>query len=171
MPDGLSVAVDEYRGDVLAFRAGAIVNPWNRNFMPRWLLNPGGVSGGLKQLTGPEPWEELARKGILTLGEAVATGSGEFNLVDEIIHVAGLNLLWRASEASVYASAQNAAILARQRGHSHVSMPLIGSGHGGLTRELSRTTILTALGELPTHEPPLHITLVSAPDQGENDGT
>jgi len=159
--DDLTVAVDERRGDVLALRAGAIVNPWNRNFVPRWLLNPGGVSGALKQLTGPEPWDELARIGVLRLGQAVATGSGEFRLVREIIHVAGLNLRWRATQASVYASAQNAAALARERGHTEITMPLMGSGHGGLSLQVSRATIKAALDALPTDARPLRVILVS----------
>lgn len=46
----------------------ALVNPWNRNFVPRHLLLVGGVSGQLKKVTGPEPWRELARHGPLPVG-------------------------------------------------------------------------------------------------------
>lgn len=53
--------------DITTIPVDAIVNPWNRNFVPRWLLMPGGVSAALKRKTGPEPWQELARHGMLDL--------------------------------------------------------------------------------------------------------
>ena len=48
-----------------------------------------------------------------------------------IIHVAGIDLLWRASERSVRASVRSAIGLAKERGVRSVAFPLIGAGTGG----------------------------------------
>jgi len=74
-PDLPRLYVSEVHGDLLEQAAVALVNPWNRNFVPRWLLLPSGVSGQLKRRTGPEPWRELARAGTLAVGQAVVTGT------------------------------------------------------------------------------------------------
>lgn len=72
MPMGArnALTVQTVQGDLLRVPADAIVNPWNRNYMPRW-LRPGGISGQLQAATGPGPWDELASHGLLQLGEAV----------------------------------------------------------------------------------------------------
>lgn len=145
----MPVEISHRVGDLLEIQADALVNPWNRNVIPRWLLVPGGVSGALKKVTGPEPWRELARSGVLQLGEAVATSAGTLETVREIIHVAGLTLAWRATEHSVRLSTRNAAVLAARHGHQVLTVPLIGSGHGALTPNRSRQLIRAALQEAP----------------------
>jgi len=84
-------------GDLLDQPVDAIVNAWNRNIIPWWLLIPQGVSGAIKRRAGRAPFREVARHGRIPLGQAVATSAGRlpFKL---IIHVAGINMLWRASE-------------------------------------------------------------------------
>ena len=42
-------------GDLLEQQTEAIVNPWNRNIIPWWLLLPQGVSGAIKRRAGPAP--------------------------------------------------------------------------------------------------------------------
>ncbi|RME91811.1 MAG: Appr-1-p processing protein, partial [Verrucomicrobia bacterium] len=56
-----------------------------------------------------------------------------------IIHVAGINLLWRSSERSIRDSVRNALALARDRGYRSLAFPLIGAGSGGgsTTRSIS----------------------------------
>jgi hypothetical protein len=62
------IQVQECRGDLLGqLDIEALVNPRNRNFVPRWLLQPGGISKQLEAQTGPEPWTELAAHGTLAL--------------------------------------------------------------------------------------------------------
>lgn len=136
-----TVTVVAEEGDLLTTPAEAIVNPWNRNFVPRWLLIPDGVSGKLKRLTGPEPWRELARMGTLPLGAAVVTGPGRMQGPRHLIHVAGLTAWWRATPASVAASARNAVLAASELGVTTLAMPLIGSGSGGLSEHESRQAI------------------------------
>ena len=63
------------QGDLLDQRVDAIVNAWNRNVIPWWLLLPQGVSGAIKRRAGLAPFRELGRLGPIPLGGAGA-GSG-----------------------------------------------------------------------------------------------
>lgn len=134
-----------FRGDITDVVADAIVNPWNRNFVPRWMMVPGGVSGALKRKTGPEPWAELARHGVLRLGQAVTTTAGRLPNAQAIIHVAGLTVIWKATRESVRLSTVNAVSEARAQGFRSLAIPLIGAGHGGLPAQTSRDVIEKAL--------------------------
>jgi len=107
-----------------------IVNTWNRNVIPWWLLLPQGVSGAIKRRAGLEPFRELGRMRAIPLGAAVLTGAGRLPF-KAIIHVAGINLLWRSSERSVRDSVRNAMALAVKNGYRSVAFPLIGAGSGG----------------------------------------
>lgn len=119
-------------GDLLDQDVDAIVNAWNRNVIPWWLLLPQGVSRAIKLRAGYAPFRELRRFGTIPLGGAVATGPGRLPH-KAIIHVAGINLLWRATEWSIRTSAKNAVRLARAHDFSSLAMPLIGAGTGGRT--------------------------------------
>jgi len=121
-------------GDLLEQDVEAIVNAWNRNAIPWWLLLPHGVSGAIKKRAGYAPFRELGRYGILPPGGAVATGAGKLPH-KAIIHVAGIGLLWISSERSVRASVRNALELAAERGLRSVAFPLIGAGVGGGAEE------------------------------------
>ena len=117
-------------GDLLDQPVEVIVNAWNRNLIPWWLLLPQGVSGAIKRRGGYEPFRELSCKGVLPLGGAVMTGAGRLPFRC-IIHVAGIGLLWRSSEESIRKSVRNALALAIQHGFRSVAFPLIGAGTGG----------------------------------------
>ncbi|MBJ6760787.1 macro domain-containing protein [Myxococcaceae bacterium JPH2] len=116
-------------GDLLEQPVDAIVNAWNRNIIPWWLLLPQGVSGAIKRRGGTEPFRELARVGPMPLGSAVVTGPGRLPFRG-IIHVAGIDLLWRASTRSIQDSVRNALARAREHGFGSVAFPVIGSGSG-----------------------------------------
>ena len=118
------------QGDLLQQDVDALVDPWNRNVLPRLLLRPAGVSGQLKRVTGPQPWRELARKGRLPLGGACITGGGR--LPRDLIQVAGLNLRWKATLESVRQSVCSALDAAWEAGYASIALPLIGAGTGGL---------------------------------------
>jgi O-acetyl-ADP-ribose deacetylase (regulator of RNase III) len=117
-------------GDLLDQDVEVIVNAWNRNLIPWWLLLPQGVSRAIKRRAGRAPFRELRRKGLIPLGGAVETGPGRLPF-KAIIHVAGINLLWRSSETSIRASVRNAVALAREKGYRSIALPLIGAGSGG----------------------------------------
>lgn len=118
-------------GDLLAQDVDAIVNAWNRNVIPWWLLLPQGVSGAIKRAAGYAPFRELARVGPLAPGAAVVTGAGRLPF-KSIIHVAGLNMFWRTSEEIVRKCMRNALSAAAARHFRSVAVPLIGAGTGGL---------------------------------------
>ena len=117
-------------GDLLDQPVEAIVNAWNRNAIPWRLLIPKGVSGAIKKKAGVEPFRELAGMGRIPLGGAVLTSAGKLPY-KAIIHVAGIDLKWRSSEASVRDSVRNALALAAEQGFASVAFPLIGAGSGG----------------------------------------
>src|ERR1700758_190250 len=113
-------------GDLLDQPVEVIVNAWNRNVIPWWLLLPQGVSGAIKKRGGAGPFRELGRLGPIPLGGAVLTSAGRLPF-KAIIHVAGINLLWRASERSIRDSVRNAIQLAQGRGFRSIAFPLIGA--------------------------------------------
>ncbi len=126
--------VETVRGDLLTQDVEVVVNAWNRNIIPWWLLLPQGVSGAIKRQGGIAPFRELARLGPIPLGGAVHTGAGRLPY-KAIIHVAGIDMLWRASEFSIRASVRNAMALVRRRAYESVAFPVIGAGSGGFDAE------------------------------------
>src|ERR1051326_3410048 len=133
-------------GDLLDQPTEAIVNAWNRNLIPWWLLLPQGVSGAIKRRAGLQPFCELARHGPIPLGGAVATGTGRL-AYKAIIHVAGIHMLWRASRASIRDSVRNAVRLAEERGLRSIAFPILGAGSGGFDpTEAERIMIDTLAG-------------------------
>jgi O-acetyl-ADP-ribose deacetylase (regulator of RNase III) len=131
-------------GDLLDQTADVIVNAWNRNIIPWWLLIPQGVSAAIKKRAGLDPFRELARTGPMPLGSAVLTSAGRLPYRG-IIHVAGINLLWRASERSIRDSVQNALALSRAHGFLRVALPVIGAGSGGFDETRATGLIVRTL--------------------------
>lgn len=84
--------IEMVEGDILDCKVEAIINPWNRNLIPWWLLLPQGVSRAIKKRRGTGIFRELARFGSIPLGGARVTGAGTLRFRC-IIHVAGINLL------------------------------------------------------------------------------
>lgn len=122
------------QGDLLQQDVEVIVNAWNRNIIPWWLLLPQGVSGAIKRKAGYAPFRELAKLGPIPLGQAVYTTAGKLPFRG-IIHVAGINLLWRASEYSIRHSVQNAIRLAEEKQFRTIAFPILGSGSGGFRQD------------------------------------
>lgn len=135
-------------GDLLDQPVEAIVNSWNRNLIPWWLLLPQGVSGAIKRRAGHDPFRELGKAGPIPLGEAVLTGAGRLPFKG-IIHVAGINLLWQASEKSVAGSVRSALRIAREHGFASVAFPVIGAGTGSLGEEKALACMLSAAADAP----------------------
>ena len=117
-------------GDLLDQPVEVIVNAWNRNWIPWWLLLPSGVSGAIKKRAGFGPFRELRKYGVLPLGDAVWTSAGKLPFKG-IIHVAGIGHHWCASEKSIRLSTGNALNLAAEKGARSIAFPLIGAGTGG----------------------------------------
>lgn len=127
----MSPHVEYVTGDLVAQDVEVIVNAWNRNVIPWWLLLPQGVSGAIKRAAGYAPFRELAKMRAIPAGGAVLTQAGRLPFKG-IIHVAGLTLLLRSSEDVVRRCVRSALGLAREHEFRSVAMPLIGAGTGGL---------------------------------------
>jgi O-acetyl-ADP-ribose deacetylase (regulator of RNase III) len=134
-------------GDLLDEDVDVIVNAWNRNFIPWWLLIPQGVSRAIKKRGGVAPFREVRKAGMLPLGGAVATTAGRLPY-RAIIHVAGIGVLWRSSERSVRASVRSAMELAKQNGYRSIAFPLIGAGSGGGKADRVRAWMLDELDSI-----------------------
>ena len=87
-------------GDLLAQPVEVIVNAWNQNRLPWWLLRPHGISGAIKRAAGSSPFREVARAGRLRLGQAVLTGAGGLPQ-RAIIHAATISLFGRSSRRRI----------------------------------------------------------------------
>jgi O-acetyl-ADP-ribose deacetylase (regulator of RNase III) len=121
-------------GNLLDQDVEVIVNAWNRNVIPWWLLLPQGVSGAIKRRAGYQPFRELARKGPIPLGGAVETSAGALPF-KAIIHVAGIDLLWRSSERAIRGCVRSGLKIAHDHGYRSIAFPLIGAGTGGYSPE------------------------------------
>ena len=67
-------------GDLLTQPVDVIVNAWNRNIIPWWLLLPQGVSGAIKRRAGVRPFIELGWR-PLPLGAARSPGAGRHEVL------------------------------------------------------------------------------------------
>lgn len=148
--------VNVVEGDLLDQKVDVIVNAWNRNIIPWWLLLPQGVSGAIKKRGGTGPFRELRKYGAIPLGGAVLTSAGKLPFKG-IIHVAGINLLWLASERSIRGSVRNALAVAEENRFQSMAIPLIGAGSGSFNPERAKSLILAELHQL---ESPLSVTVV-----------
>ncbi len=143
-------------GDLLDQKTEAIVNAWNRNIIPWWLLWPHGVSGAIKKRGGVQPFREVARHGPIPLGDAVLTSAGRLPFRG-IIHVAGIDGLWRASEYSIRHCVTNAIRVAQENQFASLAFPVIGAGAGGFNEEKALNLILDQMQQIDT---PLNIVVV-----------
>ncbi|ECA5027329.1 TPA: macro domain-containing protein [Klebsiella pneumoniae] len=145
-------------GDLFEQEADCLINAWNMNFIPWWLLWPKGVSGRLKQLAGPEPFRQLARTGVMRPGTVCLTDGGK--LKTPIIHAAALNMFWCSSESIVHCCTDAALNLAAVKGFHSVAFPLLGSGIGGLTPSLSLEAMTRAI-EINQYSKTLDIKIIT----------
>ena len=121
--------IEIIKGDLFDQDVEVIVNSWNRNIIPWWLLLPQGVSGAIKKRGGYKPFKEVARFGAIPLGEARLTSAGKLPF-KAIIHVAGINMFWFATKYSISQSVENAMSIINRDGYNSVAFPLIGAGSG-----------------------------------------
>lgn len=135
------------KGDLLEQNVEVIVNPWNQNIFPWWLLLPQGVSGAIKKKGGLQPFRELRKFGYLPLGTAVETTAGKLRY-HSIIHVAGINLCWYATRYSIQKSVENAMLIIQNKQYTSAAFPLIGSGSGNRSQEKSLEYMLQSFANI-----------------------
>ena len=138
--------VEVTTGDLLDQDVEVIVNAWNRNIIPWWLLLPQGVSGAIKKRAGYQPFREVAKYGPIPLGGAVITSAGRLPFKG-IIHVAGISMWWRSTEYSIRESCRNAIRIAREHSFASIAFPLIGAGTGGGSIERVEKLMIDQLGK------------------------
>ena len=149
--------VNDVSGDLLDQDVDVIVNSWNRNIIPWWLLLPQGVSGAIKRKGGKKPVREFAKFGPIPLGQARITSAGELRYKG-IIHVAGINMLWMATAYSISESVRSAVTLAEKHSFKSIAFPLIGSGSGNRGRVFSKKTMMETFEKIDST---LDVTLVT----------
>lgn len=96
-----------------------------------------------------EPLREVARRGPISLGGAVLTSAGKLPF-RAIIHVAGIDMLWRASEHSIRGSTRSALEIVNRERFTSVAFPIIGAGSGGMSEERARALLLDELRKMAT---------------------
>ena len=123
-------------GNILDFEnsVDAIVNAWNRNFIPHRMLVPHGVSKAIKEKSGLKPFDEVQKLGLLKLGEAVLTAPGNLKCKG-IIHVAGIDIFWNSSEKATRLSAKNIVKIVLENDFKSLAVPLIGCGANKLNED------------------------------------
>ncbi|RYG68124.1 Appr-1-p processing protein [bacterium] len=137
-------------GDLLDQKVDAIVNAWNRNIIPWWLLLPQGVSGAIKRRAGYRPFREIGKFGPIPLGDAVLTSAGKLPF-KAIIHVAGIDGFWRGSEYSIRHSVRNAMKVANSQHFSSVAFPIIGSGSGSFDQSQALEIMLQEFASIESN--------------------
>jgi len=133
--------VEIVTGNIIHQDVEVIVNSWNRNIIPWWLLLPQGVSRAIKKSGGIQPFKEVAKFGPIPLGEARLTSAGKLDYKG-IIHVAGINAFWFANEYSISQSVKNAMNIVNQKDFKSVAFPLIGTGSGNRSSIFSKSVML-----------------------------
>lgn len=144
-------------GDLFDQPVECIVNSWNRNIIPTWLLVPHGVSGAMKMRAGKATFKELRSKGPLKLGGAVATAPGNLQQFRCIIHVASIDLFAKSSENAIQDSVRNAMKLADEMSIKTIAFPMLGSGSGRFPPERAESLMIETFAEL---DYPIEVTLV-----------
>lgn len=145
----MATQVELVEGDLLDQEVEVIVNAWNRNIIPWWLLLPQGVSGAIKRRGGRAPFRAIGRTGPLPLGAARLTEAGALPFAG-IIHVAGIDMLWRASKRSITEGTRNAMALVNEHGFASVALPILGAGSGSFDEDEACTLMVETLESIPT---------------------
>lgn len=135
------------QGDLLDQNVDVIVNAWNRNIIPWWLLLPQGVSGAIKKKGGLAPFWEVAKHGPIPLGNAVLTSAGRLPYKG-IIHVAGINMFWRATQDSIAKSVLSAMRIVGERQFKSVAFPIIGAGSGAFDTDAAMGLMLRVFSSI-----------------------
>lgn len=150
------VSATAMEGNLIDQPVDVIVNAWNRNIIPWWLLVPQCVSGAIKTRGGYQPFIELAKHGAIPLGRAVMTSAGRLPF-KAVIHVAGISMLWRSSRESIQGSVVSAMELVNQHGFASVAFPIIGAGTGGYGQDGALQLMLDAFAGIAS---PASVTVV-----------
>jgi O-acetyl-ADP-ribose deacetylase len=131
-------------GDLTAQRVDAIVNAANESLAPG-----GGVCGAIRRAGGDEIFEECARLGGCSTGDAKATGAGRLP-AKHVIHAVGP--VYRDGlhgEPVLLASAYRRSLeIAEELGCRTIAFPALSTGIYGYPAELAAPVAVAAAREL-----------------------
>lgn len=120
------------QGNLLDQSVDAIVNPWQRHWLPGGRLCSQQLTHSIRQWAGDDPYNERDSQGPFQPGDAVATRAGHLPH-RAIIHCAADSRFKRANQDSVNRCLRNAFALAGRKGYQSIAVPLMSPG--GLNEE------------------------------------
>lgn len=134
--NGPLIRLDVVTGDIAQTASGWVAVP----FVDTWRFRRGrdaaGSAGALRQVAGPEPWREI-KGAAVTPDSAVASGSGDLTHLGGIVHVATAFENDPSSPGAVSRGLREAIRLAELGGARQLTVPLLGTGFGGLRENLA----------------------------------
>jgi Predicted phosphatase homologous to the C-terminal domain of histone macroH2A1 len=129
--------IEVIKSSILEVDADVIVNPANSLG-----LMGGGVAGVIKRFGGEEIEKEAVQKAPIPVGSAVLTTAGKLKLKG-VIHAPTMEKpATESSEEKVRKAVRASLELADSLGFETLAMPGMGTGVGGLPKELSAKAIL-----------------------------
>ncbi|MFN3598715.1 MAG: ADP-ribose-binding protein [Aquificaceae bacterium] len=129
--------VEVLKGSLLEIKADTIVNPANS-----YGLMGGGVAGVIKRFGGEEIEKEAIKKAPIPVGSAVLTTAGKLAFKG-VIHVPTMEEpAMRTTEEKVRKAVRAALELADRMGFEVIAMPGMGTGVGGLSKEIAGKAML-----------------------------
>jgi O-acetyl-ADP-ribose deacetylase (regulator of RNase III) len=124
------VAIEVVHGDITKLEVDAIVNAANTH-----LYMGGGVAGAIKRAGGKEIEEEAVKKGPIKIGEVVVTSAGKLK-AKFVIHAPTMELDFKTDEQKVRLAMKAALKKAEELGIESIAFPALGTGVGGLQKDL-----------------------------------
>ncbi|MEM0202643.1 MAG: macro domain-containing protein [Archaeoglobaceae archaeon] len=124
------VQIEALHGDITKLEVDAIVNAANTH-----LYMGGGVAGAIKKAGGKEIEEEAVKKGPIKIGEAVVTSAGKLK-AKFVIHAPTMELDFKTDEKKVRSAMIAALKKAEELGVQSIAFPALGTGVGGLPKDL-----------------------------------
>ena len=131
------------QADLLDQDVDVIVNAWNRNIIPWWLLLPGRLG------SDQAAWRHWPVQGIPRPdppGRCCADFGGPTAVQGH--HPRRRNQHALAGIRSIRDCVRNAMALAHEKGFQSIAFPLIGAGSGGFNQERARAIMEDELGKL-----------------------
>lgn len=138
--DDFHAAIGRVEADIAKAGAQVIVNAWNCNYIPWFLLLPKGVSKSIRKAAGHQPFWDAFRLGPMRPGSVIDTKPGRMKCY-AIYHVAGLSPWWTTNERIIRRATRECVTLAVIQGYHSIALPLIGSGTGGFDPDRAQAII------------------------------
>ncbi|MEM0330882.1 MAG: macro domain-containing protein [Archaeoglobaceae archaeon] len=124
------IQIEALHEDITKLEVDAIVNAANTH-----LYMGGGVAGAIKRAGGKEIEEEAVKQGPIKIGTAIATSAGRLK-AKFVIHSPTMELDFKTDENKVRLAMIAALKKAEELNVSSIAFPALGTGVGGLAKDL-----------------------------------